>query len=329
MGSYQPRHAWRPKHAAVRADRSYAPATTRRSTGLLLAVTVSLAALLTGLASPPAQAEQSNNNTLMSEPLAISGLFDTFVFADDSPALPASADNPQELRDSLELPPQPEAKPDTITETKPKKQAKPKVHTVKRGDTAYAIAKQHGQSLRTLLSRNKWAWNNIDVIHPGDKFRLSGKKVRVPSWVLNRGGSTASRSSSAPRSAPSTPPKPAAASSRAARVVEYAQAQLGKPYVWGAEGPNSFDCSGLTSAAARYAGVSIPRTASQQYYGLQRISKSQLRPGDLVFSYPEASGVGHVGIYIGGGQIINALKPGAGVVVSPMSWFPYAGAARL
>ncbi|MFB4422464.1 NlpC/P60 family protein [Streptomyces sp. QL37] len=118
----------------------------------------------------------------------------------------------------------------------------------------------------------------------------------------------------------------AAPNARAAQAVDFAYGALGKPYVWGATGPSSFDCSGLTQAAWRAAGVSLPRTTYTQINAGQRVSRSELAPGDLVFFY---SGVTHVGLYIGGGQMIHAPRPGAPVRIAPISEMPFAGATRV
>lgn len=118
----------------------------------------------------------------------------------------------------------------------------------------------------------------------------------------------------------------AAPNSRAAQAVAFAYGAIGKPYVWGATGPNAFDCSGLTQAAWRSAGVSLPRTTYTQINAGQRVSRSQLAPGDLVFFY---SGISHVGLYIGGGQMIHAPRPGAPVRVAPIDEMPFAGATRV
>ncbi|HBI64875.1 MAG TPA: hypothetical protein DDX51_07160, partial [Clostridiales bacterium] len=88
-------------------------------------------------------------------------------------------------------------------------------------------------------------------------------------------------------------------------IVSYAKRFLGCSYVYGASGPNSFDCSGFTSYVYRHFGKSIPRSSSAQYAGCRKISKSSLRPGDLVFFTGHSGGsVGHVAIYMGGGRII-------------------------
>jgi resuscitation-promoting factor RpfA len=126
---------------------------------------------------------------------------------------------------------------------------------------------------------------------------------------LTRGGP-------APYSGTAVVPKKApkvTTTTQAAMAVAYAKAKLGKPYVYGTEGPNSFDCSGLTQAAWRSAGVKIPRTSQAQLAGLTRVSPSSIRPGDIVVY----KGGGHVGIYIGGGQIIEAPRPGASVRKAP------------
>ncbi|MET9432846.1 NlpC/P60 family protein [Streptomyces sp. NPDC006551] len=117
-----------------------------------------------------------------------------------------------------------------------------------------------------------------------------------------------------------------APNARAAQAISFARGQLGKPYVWGATGPSAYDCSGLTQAAWRAAGVALPRTTYTQINAGQRVSRSELAPGDLVFFY---SGISHVGLYIGGGQMIHAPRPGAPVRVAPIDEMPFAGATRV
>jgi cell wall-associated NlpC family hydrolase len=114
--------------------------------------------------------------------------------------------------------------------------------------------------------------------------------------------------------------------SRAAAAVSYAYAKLGSPYVWGATGPDAFDCSGLAQAAYRSAGISLPRTTYSQINAGQRVSRSELRPGDLVFFY---AGITHVGIYVGNGQMIHAPNPSAPVRLAPIDEMPFAGATRV
>jgi cell wall-associated NlpC family hydrolase len=109
------------------------------------------------------------------------------------------------------------------------------------------------------------------------------------------------------------------------RAVRYAVRQVGKPYQWGAEGPRSYDCSGLTSQAWDHAGRSVPRTSQEQWARLKRIPLSELRPGDLVVYFPEAT---HVALYIGGGKVVQAPRPGARIKVSPIAANPILGAVR-
>jgi cell wall-associated NlpC family hydrolase len=112
---------------------------------------------------------------------------------------------------------------------------------------------------------------------------------------------------------------------KAGKAVRYAYGALGTPYVWAASGPNGYDCSGLTSAAWRAAGVSLPHNAAMQFNQLAHISRSQLRPGDLVFY----SGLGHVGIFVGNGQIIHAPTFGEVVKLASVDVMPPYGYARV
>ena len=99
----------------------------------------------------------------------------------------------------------------------------------------------------------------------------------------------------------------AASSSLGQQVVDYAKQYLGTPYVYGGNGPNSFDCSGYTSYVYRHFGYTLNRTASGQLSNGTSVSKSELQPGDLVFfRYNTSKAASHVGIYIGGGQFIHA-----------------------
>ncbi|MCW5251566.1 C40 family peptidase [Streptomyces sp. SHP 1-2] len=156
---------------------------------------------------------------------------------------------------------------------------------------------------------------------PASAASADGRALPAPSGLPGAPGPRAG----APGSAPRTPGDPAPGS-RAAAAVAYAHQKLGSPYVWGAAGPHAFDCSGLTQAAYRAAGVSLPRTTYAQIGAGQRVPRSQLRPGDLVFFYP---GVTHVGIYVGGGRMIHAPNPSAPVRLAPIDEMPFAGATRV
>ncbi|KMS79745.1 hypothetical protein ACH49_11275 [Streptomyces leeuwenhoekii] len=113
---------------------------------------------------------------------------------------------------------------------------------------------------------------------------------------------------------------------RAAAAVAYAHRKIGSPYVWGATGPDAFDCSGLVQAAYRAAGVALPRTTYAQIGAGRRVSRAELLPGDLVFFYP---GISHVGIYVGNGRMIHAPNPSAPVRSAPIDQMPFAGATRV
>lgn len=120
-------------------------------------------------------------------------------------------------------------------------------------------------------------------------------------------------------------PSSVPASGRAAAAVEYAMAQVGDAYVYGAAGEDAFDCSGLTMRAWGAAGVGLPHSSSAQFSSGPSISASALQPGDLVFYY---SPISHVGLYIGNGLIVDAANPGTGVRVAGLYSMPYVGAVR-
>jgi cell wall-associated NlpC family hydrolase len=107
-------------------------------------------------------------------------------------------------------------------------------------------------------------------------------------------------------------------STQAQKAVAFAYAQIGKPYQWGATGPGSYDCSGLTSASWAAAGVSIPRTSYEQWAGLPHVSTSALQPGDILVM----SGASHVGLYVGHGYLIDAPQTGQNVEkVALAGWY--------
>lgn len=136
---------------------------------------------------------------------------------------------------------------------------------------------------------------------------------------------TSSRTTSASAAVDAAPAVPAG-SSRGAAALAFAKAQVGKPYIYGGTGPSGYDCSGLTGAAWKSAGVSLPRTSQAQFGAGVSVSKSQLQPGDLVFYY---SGISHVGIYAGGGQIVHASRPGKPIGYAALDSMPFAGARRV
>jgi cell wall-associated NlpC family hydrolase len=136
----------------------------------------------------------------------------------------------------------------------------------------------------------------------------------------------------AARSAASWAPGGAGAPSGAAgRAVAFARGQLGKPYLWGADGPSAYDCSGLVMAAYRRAGVWLPRVSREQWNAGPRVGLGSLAPGDLVFFAYNAgnpSTIHHVGMYVGGGAMIEAPYTGASVRVTSIGRRDYIGAVR-
>nr|WP_255697953.1 C40 family peptidase [Tessaracoccus sp. ZS01] len=172
--------------------------------------------------------------------------------------------------------------------------------------------------------------------------RLEAERVRQAEEAQRRAelraarAQTAAAAPAAPGAAPAAPAaaapaEPAApapvASGRAQDVVNAALSKVGKRYVWGTSGENTFDCSGLTSWAYRQVGVNLSRSSRTQWSSAGfKVSKSELQPGDLVFYY---SPVSHVGIYIGNGKIVDAANPRSGVRVAGLNSMPFTGARRV
>jgi cell wall-associated NlpC family hydrolase len=165
---------------------------------------------------------------------------------------------------------------------------------------------------------------------------LAGQRTVIETRIdqLEQMRSRASRSqptmrspaAAAPRqpSPPETRP-PAVGSNAASAAVRFVYAQLGKPYRWGAEGPDSFDCSGLTKAAWGAAGVGLPHSAAGQFGVVRRVDRADLRPGDLVFYYRD---VHHVGMYVGDGRVIDAPRTGERIAMRQIDFVPIAGYGR-
>jgi peptidoglycan DL-endopeptidase CwlO len=128
----------------------------------------------------------------------------------------------------------------------------------------------------------------------------------------------AARAAPPPAPAPPSAPAPAPPGTRrgADVAVQAALSQVGKPYKYGAEGPDSYDCSGLTLWAWRHAGVSLPHSSRMQYAQTTRISRDQLQPGDLIFF---GSPIHHVAMYIGDGKVVEAPYTGANVRINDRS----------
>jgi cell wall-associated NlpC family hydrolase len=112
---------------------------------------------------------------------------------------------------------------------------------------------------------------------------------------------------------------------RAGKAVRFAYAQLGKGYQWGGSGPQAYDCSGLTSAAWRAAGVTLPHNSARQWSAVDPISRAELQPGDIVFYYAD---IHHVGLYVGNDRIVHAPSYGQRIRVESMTYAPVYGYGR-
>ncbi len=177
-----------------------------------------------------------------------------------------------------------------------------------------ALARRQGQ----LDSRTNAVEQVLARLKAQQRKRLARRQARQESQASMPVSRSAARvSTSAPAGA---------ASGSALAAVSYALAQVGDPYVYGAAGPDAFDCSGLTMAAWAAAGVSLPHSASMQASLGTPVSSSALMPGDLVFYY---SPISHVGLYIGNGQVVHAPYPGSAVEVVSVNSMPITMAVRI
>lgn len=160
------------------------------------------------------------------------------------------------------------------------------------------------------------------------KVKVSGKEGYISSSLLSEKKKETSRAAETPRSTETTTNTSKSeetgssvsvpSSSKGGSIVETAKSYIGSKYVYGAAGPNSFDCSGFTSYIYKQHGISINRTATGQYSNGIAVSKENLEPGDLVM-FGKSGDIDHVGIYIGGGQIVHAANPSRGVVTDTIN----------
>ena len=168
--------------------------------------------------------------------------------------------------------------------------------------TKKAMAALNAQALARKRSLNKSLTQKKALL---DTLTAAQKQTVTTTSTIGAGGST-------------TATNPVPVSGAAGQAVAYAYSKLGDPYVYGATGPSSFDCSGLVQAAWASAGVSIPRTTYEQVAAEPAVSTSSLQPGDLLFF----DGDGHVGIYVGGGYLIDAPQTGSNVEKVALSgWY--------
>ncbi|MFJ2957225.1 NlpC/P60 family protein [Streptomyces sp. NBC_00669] len=197
--------------------------------------------------------------------------------------------------------------------------------SVQRAQATASLKKLTG-SQSTLATQKKNLQTKLAAAQKLLNSLNAEQKRKLAAMQPKTSTSSSSSSSSSSSGSSSTYKYNGPASGRAAAAIQFALAQRGKPYYRGATGPDSYDCSGLTQAAYHAAGITIGRTTWDQVKDGTAVSKADLRPGDLVFFY---SGISHVGIYIGNGNIVHAPHTGATVEVAPMDWMPFAAARRI
>ncbi len=153
----------------------------------------------------------------------------------------------------------------------------------------------------------------------GKRNQIQSKINLIESAAYKQALAIASRTGHFPVTAP-------VGTSLGARALRFALTRQGDPYIWGASGPGAFDCSGLVLWAYEQVGIALPHYTGAQWNSGVHISRNQLQPGDLVFFYAD---IGHVGIYIGNGLMIDAPDFGETVRVEPVFWSAYVGAVRI
>ena len=165
------------------------------------------------------------------------------------------------------------------------------------------LSEESGWTKITVNSKEGYVASNL----------LSESKTQET--VTSRGSTTTRKQTETTKTEETT----TASSGKGGTVVETAKNYIGYRYVYGASGPNSFDCSGFTSYVFKLHGVSLSRTAKGQYSNGTAVARADLQPGDLVMFGPSLSGINHVGIYIGGGQIVHAANPSRGVTIDTIN----------
>ena len=204
-----------------------------------------------------------------------------------------------------------------------------------RAATSYAVKSQQGEEVLQLTRAREaaelaraGAQSRIDEV--GDLVEeLGGKRdkivklvAKVESDLFTRALGEAGR----PGTRAVRVNLPVPGTGKAAQAARWALTQQLKPYIWGAEGPRGYDCSGLVMAAYQQVGISLPHYTGNQWTAGRHISREELRAGDLVFFYNDLH---HVGIYLGGGMMVHAPQTGDVVRIASIARRPYAGAVRI
>ncbi|GGV16235.1 NlpC/P60 family protein [Streptomyces spectabilis] len=181
-----------------------------------------------------------------------------------------------------------------------------------------------GRKLAELESSRKTVARHKRSVE--DKLAKARRLLNSLSAAQREEYDRSSRSAGGGESRPDLSGAGAPASSRAAAAIAAARSAVGKPYVWGANGPSGFDCSGLTQWSYAQAGVGLPRTSQAQRYAGTQVPLAQAQPGDLVTYRDDAS---HVGMYVGNGQVVHAPYPGAAVRYDPVGMMPVSSVTRV
>ncbi|TMR08098.1 NlpC/P60 family protein [Nonomuraea turkmeniaca] len=201
--------------------------------------------------------------------------------------------------------------------------------------TTYALEQQQGEQVNQLAK----AMDAADRARAGAKTRmeelqkivadLDSKRDKITTLVAKTESKLFRRAmgeAGRPGTRAVRISLPIPGNGKAAQAARWALTQQLKPYVWGAEGPSSYDCSGLVMAAFQRVGISLPHYTGDQWTAGRHIDRSELRAGDLVFFY---SDLHHVGIYLGGGMMVHAPRTGDVVRIASIANRPYAGAVRI
>jgi cell wall-associated NlpC family hydrolase len=203
-----------------------------------------------------------------------------------------------------------------------------------RAEQARLIAEARARARRARLAAERRAAERAAAAAAARAAALARQQAATRAAAQQCAATPAAPPPSPPPAAPPSPP-PAAPSgppaNAAAIAVRWAFAEIGKPYVWAAAGPDSFDCSGLTQYVWGKAGVYLAHYTVTQWDSGVRVSRANLQPGDLVF-FPGSDGTwsapGHVGIYVGGGNMIDAPYTGVDVREEPVPWNQFVGAVN-
>ncbi|WP_229834560.1 C40 family peptidase [Dactylosporangium sucinum] len=171
------------------------------------------------------------------------------------------------------------------------------------------------------LGEERFQLDRLQLQQRAQEAELGARKATIESQLKRMQNGRARM----PRGALVDGYRPVFTDDAAGRAVKYAYEQLGKVYQWGADGPNAYDCSGLTMAAWKAAGVVLPHNAARQKQTVTPIKREELRPGDLVFYYKDVS---HVGLYIGDGRVIEAPRTGERISMRLLDYAPIVGYGR-